>query len=723
MDAATLLAEVRNRRAATAADAAMALALYPASPLDDRRRLAALAAPALAEPAVAVAWLACATGEDDPAQRDALVGRLFGLRLPAGTEAEWAALLLASLERPDLRHGAAEVLRPLLPARPELVDRVVGLAASAADPALRDHLDLILLDLPRPTPALAAHWRSRLAGSGLGVRLRLAARLCDHDLLDEATAGTLLDPGESEAVRELVLRHWLDRGRCPAAAAARVLEHDPAPGCRALALDLLAGAGSGPVATAALLQALQRDAVPALRQRAALAIAGWGDAGPDLLADIVDRLRAEPDRHAFAATVAVLGPVLVRQPALRAALAGLLTTGLEADAAAAVCAALAPCARADAAVREALLAVCESATSARVRGPALAALAAVIAPDPGLEPSFRRALRSQSPELRSWGVQGFLRLDILAIDPGTAQAAADALRLLGPGGGYDARQQRLQLMRKLAVLRPQPPILAELADRDDDSEGRDLARRLVQAAAATTPAKAFDWDDALERIEARRDANGLFPAVLEQAHADPAAARRVLRAIALALLTTGLDGVPCSFHDLVPHLARCGALDEAVVRALAQRLRAEPGRSENPSPDLAVLRAHPRLPEVAGALEAVLAHARRVRPGLLRDLLHDIHGGDERAAIAWLHTRLLAIRDPAVAEGLLDLVKSGEEWTEPDAVLRGWHAAFSARPGADRLVRELETTCTRWKIALDRPSTAQPPPPGELRRSGGLLDD
>lgn len=723
MDATTLLAEVRSRRTATAADAAMALALYPASPLDDRRRLAAIAAPALAEPAVAAAWLACASGEGDPAQRDALVGRLLGMRLPAGSETEWSALLLASLERPDLRHGAAEALRPLLPAHPGLVDRVVALAASAADPALRDQLDLILLDLPRPTPALAAHWRSRLAGSGLGVRLRLAARLCDHDLLDDGSAEALLDPGEPAAVRELVLRHWLDRGRCPAAAAARVLEHDPEPGCRALALDLLAGGGCDPRAAEALLQAMRQDAVPALRLRAACAIAGWGDGDPALLADIVARLRGEADRHAFAATIAILGPVLVRQPTLRAALAGLLAEGLDADAAAALCSALAPCARADVAVREALLAVCESATSERVRAPALAALAGVIAPDPGLEPSFRRALRSRSPALRGWGVQGFLRLDILAVEPGTALAAADALRLIPADGGYDVRQQRLQLMRKLAVLRPQPPVLAELADRTEDDEVRDLARRLVQSAADAAPARAFDWDDALERIEVRRDVAGLFPAVLEQAHADPTAGRRVLHAIAMALLTTGLDGVPCGFHDLVPHLARCGALDEAVVRALAQRLRAEPGRSENPSPDLAVLRAHPRLPEVAGALEAVLPYARRVRPGLLRDLLCDIHGGDERAATAWLHARLLAIRDPAVAEGLLDLMKAGEEWTAPDAVLRGWHAAFAARPGADRLVRELETTCTRWKIALDRPATTQPPPPGELRRTGGLLDD
>lgn len=721
MDPSELLSAVRTRRSATVADAAMALALYPASDLDNRRQLAVLAAPALDDPTVLAAWMACAAAETDSAQRDLLIGRLLACspgQMPPERHAAWIDLLLSSLGREALRHGAVHALRAFVATTPALADRLVA-AGATADPALRDHLDQVLLDLPRPTEAVAAHWRARLAGSGLGVRLRLASRLCDHGLLSEGDAVLLLDPGEPEAVRELVLRHWLERGRGSMAAAADVLSSDPSPACRSLAIDLLATAGGqDPAVVAALVGALRRDAVPALRTRAALAIAGWGDADPALLGGIVGQIRRESDRTAFAATLKLLGPALVRQPALRGALAGLLGGDLDAESAIVVCGVLAPCARGDAAVRDALLALCEAPLNDRVRAAALAALAGILAPDPALEPSFRRAMRANAPALRRWGAEGFLRLDILAIDPASAAAAADTLRLLPDGGGYDDRQLREQLARKLAVLRPLPAVFAELADRGSDDALRDFAIRTVQAAGGTSAPGAFDWDDALERIQVRNDAAGLFPELLVQAQRDPAAAGRVLHAAAMALLTTGLANA-CTFHELVPYLVHSGVMDEVIVRTLAQRLRANPRQHEDPSPDLAVMRAHPRLPEVLGALEEVLQQARRIRPGLLRDLLRDIHG-DEAAARAWFHARMLAVQDAATAEGLLDLVERSEEWSAPDPILQAWHATFSAKPGSDRLVRALESLCKRWKVVLP---TATAPPPAAARRDGGLLDD
>lgn len=725
MDASGLLAAVRTRRSATAADAAMALALYPASELENRRQLATLAAPAISDPAVASAWLACAISESDSAQREAMIGRLLALapgQLPEADHAAWVDLLLASLDREAIRHGAIAALRAFAASTPGLADRLVAAAAAAGDATVRDHLDDVILGLVQPTPAVAAHWRARLRGSGLAVRLRLAARLLDHGLLDDADAARFLAPGEPVAVRELVLRAWFDRGRGPVDALATVLAHDPDAGCRLLALDLLAATGGREaVGVQAVVDAARHDAEPRLRARAALVLAGWPDADGSHLSGILDQLRGERDRHAFTATVQVLGPILARIPTLRAGLAGLLSPQLDADGAAAVANALAPYARSDAALRDALLDACERLTHDRVRAAVLAALAGILAPDPALEPSFRRALASAAPALRSWGAQGFLRLDILAVDPATATAAATALGQLPAGGGYEANQLRRRLARKLAVLRPLPAVFATLADNDSDDEMRELATQAVRAAAsASAGEKPFDWADALERIQARHDAAGLFPEVFERAAQDRIAAGPVLHATALALLTTGLDHAPCDFHGLLPHLVLCDVLDEALVRAIAQRLRAEPKGREDPSPDLAVLRAAPRLPEVLSALEAVLPHARRVSPGLIRDLVTEAHGGDRPAAVAWLHARLLAVSDPSTAEELLNLLEKGEEWIQPDAVLQAWHATFVAKPGSDRLLRSLTALCKRWNIALAAAPAAAPAPSA---REGGLLDD
>jgi hypothetical protein len=719
-----LLAAVRARRGATVADAVMALALYSASDLDNRRQLAVLASPALDDAAVLAAWLACAATESDSELRDLLVGRLFACapgQLPAESQTAWIDLLLTSLDRETLRHGAVHALRTFVTTNPALADRLVAAAGASDDPALRDHLDLILLDLTHPTAAVAAHWRSRLAGSGLGIRLRLVDRLCEHGLLDDDDAVCLLDPGEPQVVRERVLRHWLDRGQAPMPVAANILAGDASAVCRSLSLDLLATSGGrDPGVVTALLSALRSDPLPALRTRAALAIAGWGDADPAVLDGLFEQIRRESDRSAFAAILQQIGPVLVRQPALRIALAGLLRGDLEAESAIVLCGVLAPCARGDAGVRDALLAVCESPINDRVRTAALAALSGILVPDPALEPAFQRAMRSNAAALRRWGAQGFLRLDILTIDPLSAAAATDVLRLLPSGGGYNDRQLREQLARKLAVLRPLPVVFAELADRGSDDDLRAFAISTVQAATATTTSDAYDWDDALERIQVRNDAAGLFPALLIQAQREPAAAGRVLHAAAMALLTTGLANAPCTFHELVPYLVCSGVMDEVVVRALAQRLHANPRQHEDPSPDLAAMRAHPRLPEVLGVMEAVLPYARRIRPGLLRDLLCDILG-DEATARTWFHDRLLAVQDASTAEGLLELVERSEEWSQPDPILLAWHARFSAKPGADRLVRSLETLCKRWKLAL--PTADAPPPPAAARRDGGLLDD
>lgn len=727
MDATGLLAAVRTRRAATAADAAMALALYPASDLDNRRQLAALAAPAIGDPAVASAWLACAEDEPDSAQRDAMTGRLLALapaQLPAADHAAWIDLLLSSLGREDLRHGAIAALRAFTAAAPGLADRLVAAATAAGDAAVRDHLDDVILDLPRPTPAVAAHWRARLHGAGMAVRLRLAARLLDHGLLDDADAARLLAPGEPAAVRELVLRAWLDRGDGPSAALATVLADDPEPACRMLALDLLAtGGGRDATAVRAVAEAARRDAEPRLRARALAALASWPDADGTRLAEVLEQLRAERDRRAFTAAVRLIGPALARFPALRAGLAGLLTPQLDADGAAAVAAVLAPFARSDAALRDALLEACERLANDRVRAAVMAALAGILAPDPALEPAFRRAMASAAPALRTWGAQGFLRLDILAVDPASTAAAAAVLGALPAGGGYDDRQLRIQLARKLAVVRPLPAVFAALADHDPESEVRELALQAVRAAAEAAPGDTpVDWADALERIQARHDAAGLFPAVFERAAQDRAAAGPVLHATALAVLTSGLDNAPCGFHGLLPHLVLCGVLDEALVRAIAQRLRANPKADEDPSADLAVLRAHPRLPEVLPAVEAVLVNLRKVSPGLLRDLLTEAHGGDRDAAVAWLHARLAAVADPSAAEDLLGLLEKAEEWIRPDPVLLAWHAAFSAKPGSDRLLRNLTALCKRWSITLPTAPAASAAP-AKPAREGGLLDD
>lgn len=708
------VAIIRDRRERTVGRALTLLELYPAADPATRASLLRTAAPALADPRVAGRWITLLAREADPGLRVRLLEYLAAhdFRLSPET-ADWVAPLLSCAAQPEARHWALAALAAFAPHDARVLAPLMDLYGNLRDVADQRRVLRLLLAHGDPPPALVEFLLARLESVDAHLKVAIVRRLLEQDAIPAPALARLLAPTEPTAIKVLVLDHLLDRSIRLPAATLSLLRQDPDASVRmSAAYVLLESECADPAVLEALLSVVARDPDAQVRSAVLAALHQSLARTPAVIRTILALLPQEPSTEQAIAILRLIEPAMGADSGIAGTLRTMLSGRLQIQLAVEVLRILGALSTRSPELVAWLAEEAARTTDDRIKVAILRPLSQLGGKHPELAGLYADAIRLPDLEIQRWGAYGIVQLPATADHTGAFEAAA--ARLSGPGLPADLTRS---LARKLTMLPEKSAALRSHLQAAAAQSGEPEVRRLCEEAcsAETTDAMdplevAIDWSSWIHRAEVEHRADGIFPALYGRCQENPAAARRILKALLNPQCSSSLYasyGYQVNEASLLDCLDRMNAIDDEVSRFCIGRVLTQDYGT--PAHLLEYLDANPGFAGLRDGLWRILAKRPDAAPAQMRHLLVVAHGGDAPAAAA-LAARIAATRG---AEALMPSVKLVQEnlgWPPAPDLLRALWRHPDLTGDARVAVQQAMVECEIDDPQADGPKAVAPGP-------------
>ncbi len=669
---------IRERRERGVLRSLAVLEAYDASDAATRATLLQIAAKTLSDARVTgrlIALLAC---EQDQGQRQRILTHLAELdfrQVPRNSDC--IAHLLNCLQQPDTREWALYCLARMAPRDPQIVAPLIAAYRSQRHDKFARRILASLLLLGNPSAELLAFFATLLDEVDEDFKISLVNQLLAQDALNSDALEKLLAPSEPSYIKVQVLDHLVDRSILLEKPAVELLRRDPDPPCRYAAAWALTETGAvSPEAFDALLQAAGSDPDERVREFSIGTFEHTLAKTPSAITGLLNGLRLETSLPRASLILKLIAPHAYRDPQIVTALESMLEGNLQTDIALEMYALLGVLAPWNESVRSWLVDAFSREKEDRIKVAILRPLSKLLGEDSRISGLCADAIKLPDPEIQQWGLQAIL---LLPHTPENATAIVDsASLLLSPDVDLDLR---VRLAQKLALL-PQKSAallnrLKEVAAQSRDSQLRKICEEVGNNAltdkigAPNADDATVDWAEWTHRAEIEHRADGIFPAMYEHYDDDPAAARRVLKALLNPQCSASLYssyGYDVSDHSILSLLDRKNAIDDDISRFCIGRVLIQDAGS--PNGYLEFLPSNPAFGPLKDSLWPIIEKRQDANAALLRSLLVSAHG-DEDAAAKALSARIATIRGPDALLPYIRLLNENLGWPPSRELLIG----------------------------------------------------
>jgi hypothetical protein len=675
-----LLAEIRNRRQANAAQAVALLGAVPGADLGTRRSLLSMAGRSLDDTTVLTRWVELAATEADTELRAAMVTRVASAdhRQVAGM-AGYVRLMVSCLDDPRLRRVAISSLSELAVAEPEALQALQQAFDDQPQAEARRRILEAVCQVYRVNGPLAQFLAARAQHCDAEVRPLVVDRLLRAGAATPELLSAWLGPLQPGPVKRRVLAYLLDRSLPMEQQLLELLSSDEEPDIRVLAVRCLATLSARhPGVVAALVDMARDDPDDGARGEAVEALRACADPSPEVLGSLVAALGQEKDSRTMDLVLSVLAPFAATEAPVRQALVDLAGQNVRPELAARLFEVLGRLLPWHPDLLPFLLVSYRSAGNDQSRAAVLEALARAPGTDDRLAPLYQEALGSASPGARQWGALGLLMVPM----------TQDKVPVVAAGAAVLADEDidlslRRALAGKIACI-PAPgtelrAALADLAEHAGDHEIRNLCRRAlartpapgsVSTAAQQAGAARADLDRWYRQVDVDKDLTGIFPEVFARYDTDPHLVGEILKT---CILDPGcrdkLYYASAQVNDMtiMQFLASRGAMDDDLCRYCAEQVVS----SQGPSAYLTMLCCRPDFPGLTDlvwrAVEGA-AYPSGLNYNLLLEVLVLACGGDGAAAQA-IRQRLALLGSPGAAARYMVWLDAVHLWPPAEGVL------------------------------------------------------